>query len=86
VTVFLYDGGIVPDLQRIITGGHDNKTARTVAIRRGEKLNAPASSDVRADHRQQPGRRLAKAEGSAAREAPPAPYVAQPRCLGGTLT
>jgi hypothetical protein len=42
VNVFLYDGGIVPDPQGIITGGHDNKTARTVAIRRGEKINAPA--------------------------------------------
>ncbi len=43
VNVFLYDGGIVPDPEGIITGGHDNKTARTV-------------------HRQQPRRRLAKAE------------------------
>jgi hypothetical protein len=42
VNVFLYDGGIVPDPHGIITGGHDNKTARTVAIRRGEKINAPA--------------------------------------------
>jgi hypothetical protein len=42
VNVFLYDGGIVPDPHRIITGGHDNKTARTVAIRRGEKINVPA--------------------------------------------
>jgi hypothetical protein len=42
VNVFLYDGGIVPDPEGIITGGHDNKTARTVAIRRGETLNAPA--------------------------------------------
>src|SRR6478736_49388 len=42
VNVFLYDGAIVPDPQGIITGGHDNKTARTVAVRRGEKLNAPA--------------------------------------------
>jgi hypothetical protein len=42
VNVFLYDGGIVPDPHGIITGGHDNKTARTVAIRRGEKVNAPA--------------------------------------------
>jgi hypothetical protein len=25
-----------------MTGGHDNTTARTVAIRRGETLNAPA--------------------------------------------
>jgi hypothetical protein len=42
VNVFLYDGGIVPDPQGIITGGHDNKTARTVAIRQGEAINAPA--------------------------------------------
>jgi hypothetical protein len=42
VNVFLYDGGIVPDPHGIITGGHDNKTARTVAIRRGEKINALA--------------------------------------------
>ena len=42
VNVFLYDGGIVPDPEGIITGGHDNKTARTVAIRKGESLNAPA--------------------------------------------
>ena len=42
VNVFLYDGGIVPDPEGIITGGHDNKTARTVAISRGETINAPA--------------------------------------------
>jgi hypothetical protein len=42
VNVFLYDGAIVPDPEGIITGGHDNKTARTVAVRRGEKINAPA--------------------------------------------
>jgi hypothetical protein len=42
VNVFLYDGGIVPDPEGIITGGHANKTARTVAIRRGEAVNAPA--------------------------------------------
>jgi hypothetical protein len=44
VNIFLYDGGIVPDPQGIITGGHDNKTARTVAVRQGEKLNARALS------------------------------------------
>jgi hypothetical protein len=44
VNVFLYDGGIVPDPAGIITGGHDNKTARTVAIREGEAVNAPALS------------------------------------------
>ena len=42
VNVFLYDGAIVPDPEGIITGGHDNKTARTVAVYEGEELNAPA--------------------------------------------
>ena len=42
VNVFLYDGGIVPDPEGIITAGHDNKTARTVAVYRGETINAPA--------------------------------------------
>jgi hypothetical protein len=42
VNVFLYDGGIVPDPERIITGGHDNQTARTVAIREGDALNTRA--------------------------------------------
>jgi hypothetical protein len=42
VNVFLYDGAIVPDPAGIITGGHANVTARTVAIRRGETINAPA--------------------------------------------
>ena len=42
VNVFLYDGAIVPDPDQIITGGHDNKTARTVAVRQGETINAAA--------------------------------------------
>jgi hypothetical protein len=42
VNVFLYDGGIVPDPEGIITGGHDNATARTVAIHEGEPINGPA--------------------------------------------
>ncbi len=42
VNVFLYDGAIVPDPERIITGGNDNKTGRTVAIRQGESINASA--------------------------------------------
>ena len=42
VNVFLYDGAIVPDPEGIITAGHDNKTARTVAFRRGEAVNATA--------------------------------------------
>ena len=42
VNVFLYDGGIVPDPEGIITAGHDNKTARTVAIHKGQAINATA--------------------------------------------
>ena len=40
VNVFLYDGAIVPDPDGIITAGHDNKTARTVAYRQGEAIKA----------------------------------------------
>ena len=46
VNVFLYDGAIVPDPEGIITGGHDNKTARTVAVRQGETVNASALADM----------------------------------------
>ena len=42
LNVFLYDGGIVPDPEGIITAGHENKTARTVAVREGERLNTSA--------------------------------------------
>ncbi len=42
VNVFLYDGGIVPDPSGIITAGHDNKTARTAAVGKGETVNTPA--------------------------------------------
>jgi len=30
VNVFVYDGAIVPDPENVITGGHDNTTARTI--------------------------------------------------------
>jgi hypothetical protein len=42
VNLFLYDGGIIPDPEGIITGGHDNKTARTIAFREGEPINVHA--------------------------------------------
>jgi hypothetical protein len=42
VNVFLYDGAIVPDPEGIITAGHHNKTARTVAFRRDEEINERA--------------------------------------------
>src|SRR5262245_45438956 len=41
VNVFVYDP-IAPDPEGIITAGQDNKTARTVAIRRGEAINERA--------------------------------------------
>jgi hypothetical protein len=46
VNVFLYDGAIVPDPQGIITGGHDNKAARTVSIRQNEKINTGALGEM----------------------------------------
>src|ERR687892_2576206 len=36
VNVFLYDGGMVPDPEGNITGGHENKNARKGAVRGGE--------------------------------------------------
>jgi hypothetical protein len=42
VNVFLYDGAIVPDPEGIITGGHENSTARQISIRNGETINAAA--------------------------------------------
>src|SRR6266853_3449393 len=44
VNVFLYDGAMVPDPDGIITAGHANQTARTVAVRQGGTINAPALS------------------------------------------
>ena len=42
VNVFVYDGGIVPDPHGLITAGHDNKTARTIAFGQGQAINRPA--------------------------------------------
>jgi hypothetical protein len=42
VNVFLYDGGIVEDPEGVITGGHDNATARTVAIYEDRPINTAA--------------------------------------------
>jgi hypothetical protein len=42
VNIFLYDGGIVPDPEGIITGGHENKTARMISIHEHEPINVPA--------------------------------------------
>jgi hypothetical protein len=42
VTVFLYDGGLAPDPEGVITGGHGNATGRMIAIHRDEPINRPA--------------------------------------------
>ncbi|MFL6119069.1 DUF1801 domain-containing protein [Actinophytocola sp.] len=46
VSVFLYDGGIVPDPEGIITGGHENKTGRTISYHRDEPINVPALTQL----------------------------------------
>ena len=46
VNIFLYDGAIVPDPHRIITSGHDNKTARCVAVHQGETLPAEPLAEM----------------------------------------
>jgi hypothetical protein len=46
VNIFLYDGGIVPDPDGIITGGHDNSTARTVAVYEGQPVPAQALAAI----------------------------------------
>jgi hypothetical protein len=38
LNLFLYDGGIVPDPHHLITGGHDNKTARTISFYEGDAI------------------------------------------------
>jgi hypothetical protein len=67
VNVFLYDGAIVPDPENIITGGHDNETARTVAVREGEAINAAALGamfeQIIANNRAGGWRKLKRAKG-----------------------
>jgi hypothetical protein len=46
VNVFLYDGGIVPDPEGIITGGHDNKTGRMISVYRDQKINSRALTEM----------------------------------------
>jgi hypothetical protein len=46
VNLFLYDGAIVADPAGIITAGHDNSSARTMAVRQGDQINARALTDM----------------------------------------
>lgn len=72
VNVFLYDGGMVPDPEGIVTAGHDNVTARTVAYGEGDVVNAHALgamlAQIVADNRAGGWRRL-KANGAERRAA-----------------
>ena len=42
ITVFLYDGGLAPDPEGIITGGHGNSTGRMISVYEGQQVNRPA--------------------------------------------
>ena len=68
VNVFLYDGGIVPDPAGLITAGHANKTARTIGISEGQKINGPALSamfrQIIANNRAGGWRKIKAANGS----------------------
>ncbi len=70
VNIFLYDGASVPDPEGIITGGHGNRAARTVAVREGEAINARALTAmlrrIIADNRAGGWRRLRHGRGAAA--------------------
>src|SRR6476469_569163 len=72
INVFVYDGGIVPDPEGIITAGHDNATARTVAFREGEQINVPALTamfrQIIANNRAGGWRRIKAATGTATAE------------------
>ena len=69
VTVFLYDGGLAPDPDGIITGGHGNATGRMIGIHRDEAINRTALlalfRAIIADNRAGGWRKL-KARGEAA--------------------
>ncbi len=69
VNIFLYDGGIVADPAGIITAGHDNKTARTVAVHEGETINEAALAamfrQLVADNRAGGWRKIKAASGEA---------------------
>lgn len=65
VNLFLYDGGIVPDPHGIITGGHENKTARMISFYEGDQIpTGPLTEVLRrivADNRAGGWRRLKRA-------------------------
>jgi hypothetical protein len=69
VNLFLYDGAIVPDPAGIITGGHDNTSARTIAFRQGDGVDTEALvvmlRQIIANNRAGGWRAIKKADGAA---------------------
>jgi hypothetical protein len=65
VSVFLYDGGIVPDPDGIVTAGHGNATGRQISYREGEPVDEPALTRYLRHIIRQPGGRLAQDQGGA---------------------
>lgn len=67
VTVFLYDGGLAPDPEGVITGGHGNETGRFIQLREHEPINEPALlaifRSIIADNRAGGWRKLKAARG-----------------------
>jgi hypothetical protein len=65
VNLFLYDGAIVPDPDGLITGGHENTTARTIAFHEGDAVRGgPLTTMLRqiiADNRAGGWRKLKRA-------------------------
>jgi hypothetical protein len=69
VNLFLYDGAIVPDPHGIITAGHDNSTARTIAFGQGDAIPVgPLTEMLRAivSNNRAGGWRRLKEQGAAA--------------------
>jgi hypothetical protein len=46
VTVFLYDGGLTPDPEGVITGGQGNDTGRFISIKQGEPIDDGALTTI----------------------------------------
>jgi hypothetical protein len=69
VSVFLYDGGLAPDPEGIITAGHGNLTGRQISIRDAATINDRAMvalfRAIIADNRAGGWRRLKRERGQA---------------------
>lgn len=46
VNVFLYDGGLAPDPEGIITDGHGNVSGRQIKIHEGDEINKRALAGI----------------------------------------